>query len=160
REFGMSPLFDNAIDSLQTGMHFFRDGKPKHAMLLVFHSIELLLKELLSRQNPILIFRNIDKVITDDSQTVGLTDALVRIHNLGIILSADERATLVALQRRRNRIEHHRYESELGDRETLGRSLRFIMSFIHLHLSDKLSNYIDSSLLQEIENLILHYSER
>jgi hypothetical protein len=156
----MSPLFDNAIDSLKTGMQFFKDGKQKYALLLVFHSIELLLKEMLSRRDPILIYRNIDKIITDDSLTVGLAEALIRFENLGIPLTDAEKKTVIALQRRRNRIEHHRYDSLWNDKETLGQSLRFIMSFTVTHLQESLNDHIDMELLKEIENIILSYSER
>jgi hypothetical protein len=155
----MSPLFENAVDSLEVGMQFFKDRKPKFAMLLVFHSIELLLKEQLSRKNPILIYRSIDKVISDDSQTVGLAESLVRFQNLGINLTEDEKETLVALQKRRNRVEHHRYDPHNDDRETLGRSLRFIRMFVANHLGDDLKTHIDNAFLVEIDQLILSYEE-
>lgn len=156
----MSPLFENAVDSLQTGMQFFRDKRPKFAILLVFHSIELLLKELLSRQHPVLIYRNIDKKITDDSQTVGLAETLVRFQNVGVTLTKQEQETLKTLQRRRNRIEHHRYEPETDDHDTLGQSLKFIMSFVVTHLHDELGKHIAESLLHEIEAIVLSYDER
>ena len=55
---------------LRIGMEFFlkEDGysSRKHAILTVFHAIELLLKERLAQTNPILIYKNIDAKITDD----------------------------------------------------------------------------------------------
>jgi len=154
------PLFENAVDSLETGMQFFRDKKPKFAILLVFHSIELLLKELLSRQHPVLIYRKIDSNITEDSQTVGLAETLTRFKNVGISFSKDETETLKALQRRRNRIEHHQYAPDADDHDTLGQSLKFIMSFIATHLNDDLKQHIDEALVHEIEAIILSFDEQ
>jgi hypothetical protein len=75
----MSDIYDNAVDSLRIGMEFFLKetgySSRKHAILTVFHAIELLLKECLAQTNPILIYKNIDAKITDDAQTVGVREA-------------------------------------------------------------------------------------
>ena len=64
RRKSVSPIFQNAIDSLRIGMEFFQResgySSHKHAILTVFHAIELLLKEQLHRTNPVLIYKNID----------------------------------------------------------------------------------------------------
>ena len=110
----ISPIFENAIDSLRIGMDFFQRessySSHKHAILTVFHAIDLFLKERLHRTNPVLIYKNIDKKVTDESFTVGLADAITRLENTGIKLPADQRAILEKIQGRRNRIEHHRYD--------------------------------------------------
>lgn len=112
----ISPLFENAIDSLEVGMKFFMDqatvSANKHAILTIFHSIELLLKEALYRVNPILIYRKIDQKITDDSITVGLPEIFSRFDNLNIRLSSEEKTDLIDLKKKRNRIEHHKYNIE------------------------------------------------
>jgi hypothetical protein len=45
----MNALYENAVDSLRIGMEFFLKEKNyssrKHAILTLFHAIELLLKE-------------------------------------------------------------------------------------------------------------------
>ena len=55
RRKSISPIFENAIDSLRIGMEFFQRessySSHKHAILTVFHAIELLLKERLHRTN-------------------------------------------------------------------------------------------------------------
>jgi hypothetical protein len=75
----MSPIFENAVDSLRIGMQFLQKesgySSRKHAVLTVFYAIELLLKEQLHRTNPVLIHKNIDTKICEDSHTVGLDDA-------------------------------------------------------------------------------------
>ena len=61
RRKSISPIFENAVDSLRIGMEFFQRessySSHKHAILTVFHAIELLLKEQLHRINPVLIYR-------------------------------------------------------------------------------------------------------
>src|SRR5438105_2633151 len=72
---GLSAIYLNAVDSLRIGMEFFLKesdySSRKHAVLTVFHAIELLLKEQLSQTNSILIYKNIDAKITEESLTVG-----------------------------------------------------------------------------------------
>jgi hypothetical protein len=99
----MSAIYENAVDSLRIGMEFFLTEKNyssrKHAILTVFHAIELLLKECLAQTNPILIYKNIDVKITDDAQTVGIREALTRLENLGRGIPAKEKKTIENIQR-------------------------------------------------------------
>ncbi|MBU1626672.1 hypothetical protein KKB18_04815, partial [bacterium] len=87
----MSDLFDNAIDSLKVGIEFYLQENYKHAILNIYHSIELFLKEKLFIINPILIYKNIDKPINDDSLTVSLNDILSRFSNLSICLEKEKK---------------------------------------------------------------------
>ena len=71
--------------SLRIGMEFFLkdDGysSRKHAILTVFHAMELMLKERLAQTNSILIYKNIDAKITVDAMTVNVREALTRLEN-------------------------------------------------------------------------------
>ena len=71
-----------------SGLEFFRKessySSRKHAILTVFQAIELFLKEHLFRTNPILIYRNIDARIAEDSLTVGIRGILIRFENIGL----------------------------------------------------------------------------
>ena len=82
----MSDIFNNALDSLEFGIRVYLFGEyetaHKHAILNVFHSIELFLKEKLYRIHPILIYKNIDNLINDDSLTVGLREILLKYNNV------------------------------------------------------------------------------
>ena len=73
-----SAIFENAVDSLRIGMEFFLKetsySSRKHAILTVFHAIELLVKDRLAQTNPILLYKNIDIKITDDAQTAAAPD--------------------------------------------------------------------------------------
>jgi hypothetical protein len=158
-----SPIFENAIDSLVIGMEFFRRetsySSRKHAILTVFHAIELLLKEQLHRTNPILIYKNIDKKIEADSFTVGLADSIARLENTGIEIPKDQKAIVEKIQARRNRIEHHRYDHKAEDETTIAEALKFIFYFVELVLRSRLEDYIDHKLLALMRRQVLAYNE-
>jgi hypothetical protein len=157
-------IYDNAVDSLRIGMESFLKetgySSRKHAILTVFHAIELLLKERLAQTNPILIYKNIDAKITDDAQTVGVREALIRLENLGIGIPAEEKRTIENIQRVRNRIEHHRYDhSEVEHDVIIAASLKFILYFIEFELQRKLEGHIDGTILRDISRRVFEYNE-
>ena len=159
-----SPIYENAIDSLRIGMEFFlkEDGysSRKHAILTVFHAIELLLKERLAQTNPLLIYKNIDTKITDDAMTVGVREALTRLENLGLGIPAEEKETIENIQRVRNRIEHHRYDhNEKEDDAVIAASLKFILFFVEFVFERKLDGVIDAKLLRDINQRVFDYNE-
>jgi hypothetical protein len=161
----MSAIYENAVDSLRIGMEFFLREKNyssrKHAVLTLFHAIELLLKERLAQINPILIYKNIDIKITDDAQTISIREALTRLENLGLGIPAEAKKTIENIQRIRNRIEHHRYDhSEAKDDAIIAASLKFILYFVEFQLGQKLEGHIDGSMLRDINRRVLEYSER
>jgi hypothetical protein len=159
----MNALLENAIDSLKVGMDFFiKDEYPysnKHAILTIFHSIELILKEYLYRKNPILIYKNIDKPINEDSSTVGIDSLFLRLENLKIGLPEEYKIIIRKIKKRRNRIEHHRYERDENDSSVIGEALKFITYFVEDKLNVELSDHIDPVLLDNIEKTIFNYQE-
>lgn len=161
----VSAIFENAVNSLRIGMDFFLKeasySSRKHAILTLFHAIELLLKERLAQTNPILIYKNIDTKITDDAQTVGVREAIARLENLGLGLPTYEKKTIEDIQRVRNRIEHHRYDhGAQEDDAIIASSLKFIMYFVEVVLHRKLDAQIDGETLQEITRRIFDHDER
>jgi len=160
-----TPIYTNAIDSLRIGMEYFRQqssySSRKHAILTVFHAMELLLKERLAQTSPILIYRNIDKKITHDSPTIGVREALVRFDNLGVPFPKEHRDTIESIQRIRNRIEHHQYDHEAkSDEAIIAASLKFILYFIEFTLQRKPSADIEATLLRDITKRVLEYDEQ
>jgi hypothetical protein len=161
-----SDIYRNAVDSLKIGMEFFLKADEdnyssrKHAILTLFHSIELFLKEFLFRENPILIYKNIDAKITEDSLTVGIKDILTRLDNLQHSIPADEKAIIEKIQARRNRIEHHRYDHKEEDTTVIAESLKFIMYFVEFWLEAKVDTEIGPELLARIQRIIFSYNER
>jgi hypothetical protein len=160
----ISPIFENALDSLRIGMEFFQKegsySSRKHAILTVFHAIEMLLKEQLHRTNPILICKNIDKKIGDDSYTVGLDDAITRLENTGVHFEKDQKEIVGKIQARRNRIEHSRYDHKDKEDETIiAEALKFTFYFSELVLDAKLEDHIDHKLLVEMRRRVMEYNE-
>ncbi|WP_156042126.1 hypothetical protein [Bradyrhizobium sp. URHD0069] len=159
-----SAIYQNAVDSLRIGMEFFLKEESyssrKHAILTVFHAIELFLKEQLARSNPILIYKNIDAKITDEAMTVGVREALARLENLGLGIPDEEKRTIENIQRVRNRIEHHRYDhNEKEDNAIIASSLKFILYFVEFVLERKLDGDIDGKILRDICRRVFEYSE-
>lgn len=160
----MSPILENALDSLKVGMQFYMSGNQystrKHAILTVFHSIELMLKEHLYRINSILIYKNIDKKITEDSVTVGLLEILIRLENLQLGMPEDQTKVIRSLQSKRNRIEHHRYDHKDEDRELISQALRFVLYFMEFQLNEQPEGLIELALLTDIRELVEDYNDR
>lgn len=132
----------------------------KQAILTLFHAIELFVKEYLFRINPILIYKNIDKKITDDSFTAGISELLIRLENLDVAIPPDQIKAIKKIQGIRNRIEHHRYDKKGEDEQTISESLRFILFFVEHFLEENLETDIDPDTLREIQRLVLEYNER
>ena len=149
----MSEIYANAVDSLRIGIEFFLKvpsySSRKHAILTLFHAIELFLKEHLHRTNPILIYRNIDAKITEDSLTVGIKEILVRLENLGLGLPIVPLAVIEKIQKRRNRIEHHRYDHKEEDELIIAESLQFILFFVDDVLKKKLEDDTPAEVLRK-----------
>lgn len=157
----MSDILDNALDSIRMGLTHYLDEKlgtrDKWAILELFHAIELLLKERLHQEHPLLIYRNLDKPVGDDAQTVGMQETLGRFANLGVEIPNEYLKILLDLQRRRNRIEHHRFAPDASHRPVLGEALKFINYFIEEHLGEGLEDHVPPELFREAKQLILSY---
>lgn len=160
----MSDIYENAVDSLRIGVeHFLKESNyssRKHAILTLFHAIELFLKEQLYRANPILIYRNLDVIITDDSMTVGIKEALTRLENLGLGLPKQSREVIEKIQKRRNRVEHHRYDHKEEDEAAISDSIAFILFFAEGVLNAKLENDVSPETLCKIQNLVYDHQDR
>jgi hypothetical protein len=160
----ISPIFENAVDSLRIGMQFFQKesgySSRKHAILTVFHAIELLLKEQLHRTNPVLIYKNIDKKICEDSFTVGLDDGITRLQNTGVDIPKEQWDIVEKIQVRRNRIEHHRYDhKEQEDELVIAEALKFIFYFAELVLRTRLEDHINHKLMVAMRRRVFEYNE-
>lgn len=159
----MSEIYANAVDSLRIGIEFFLKepgySSRKHAILTIFHSIELFLKEHLYRTNPILIYRNIDAKITEDSLTVGIKEILTRLENLGLGIPKVLQPAIEDIQKRRNRIEHHRYDHKEEDELIIAESLQFILFFVDDVLKMKLEADISAETLREIQRIVFKRNE-
>ena len=161
----MSAIFDNALDSLRIGFEFFERERSyssrKHAILTIFHAVELFFKEALARNNPILIYKNIDVRIADNSLTVGLREILVRFENIGIKLPEEQKKAVERIQKIRNRIEHHRYEhDEQEDDLIIAEALKVVLFFNEFVLDTRLGDIVGAELFDRMQRRVLEYNER
>lgn len=158
-------LLENALDSLEMGIHFFLSegyaNAHKHAILNIFHCIELLLKERLRRESAIFLYHEAsERLITEKSKTIGFNDIFSRFKKLNIFLEKDDRKNLDDLQLKRNIIVHFEFIPSESDADIIGLALKFIKKFMEEHLDTKLKNEINSGLYLQIEELVDAFEER
>jgi len=142
--------------------HYLDTGlqtRDKWAILELFHAIELLLKERLWQEHPLLIYRHVDRPTTADAQTVGLQETLARFANLDVELPQQYVTILKDLQRRRNTIEHHRFLPDTSHRQVLGEALKFIVYFLREHLDEDVEDHLQPELFAQVRELIFEYEE-
>jgi len=157
----MNEILDNALDSLRMGLRHHLDDRLEHrdkwAILELFHSIELLLKERLFQEAPKLIYQHPDKPIGDDCLTVGLDEALGRLEEIGLDVPDEYVAILGDLRRRRNRIEHHRFVPDASHRRVLGQAIKFIGYFLEDELGEELKDHLPHDLFHRAKELLIDY---
>ncbi len=160
----MNALYANAIDSLKIGCGYTvgntESAKRKQAILTIFHAIELLLKERLYREHPLLIYRNLSVKIEADSLTVGVKEALIRLESIGVTIPKAPKDVIEKLQGRRNRIEHHRYEDEVTDHQIISESIAFSFFFIEAILEEDFHRDMGVDLMREIQSVVFSHDEQ
>lgn len=116
----------------------------KFAILSLVQSIELSLKELLSRQHPFLIYKDVDK----PKNTVGIEQATSRLRSIAsVALSSDESSALKTAVDIRNSVVHHQVDASIADLKLIfARLLGFLNDFHRKHLDEALQEQIDDEL--------------
>lgn len=158
------PIFDNAVDSLEHGIRMYQDANypnaHKHAVLAIYQAVELFLKDALCRVNPVLIYCDLDKRITEDSRTVGYKEAITRLGNVGVVLDEKAKPSIERLQKRRNRIEHREYKPSDDDKNYIAEALKCVYDFVPQYLkTEELSSYVDDNLWTELQTFMLDYEK-
>ncbi len=160
----MGDIFENAVDSLERGVSSHLDtnlpNRQKWAILQLFHAIELFCKERLLREHRLLIYRHIDKPIRDDSLTVGFDEIVGRFTNLGVEIPAQYLTILKDLRKRRNQIEHYKFEPNASHDFVLGEALKFIDWFLKAHLDVSIEVVLPDHLYERTAHLIRTYEEQ
>ncbi|WP_409068369.1 hypothetical protein ACFLKB_13040 [Clostridium sp. FAM 1755] len=83
-------LLENAMDSLSEAIDYYVNGKTyadercyKFCVIMLYHSAELILKEILVREHKTLIYEQIDHYKNGKgTKTIGLRVALMRVRNI------------------------------------------------------------------------------
>lgn len=112
-------LVENALDSLREALSYYHEGDEegnatqyKFSILLSAHCVELLMKEILRRNHPALLYENIDQVkdiYSEDNQTVGYKTAIQRVKKLCSVELYQYENYINELGLVRNKIQHFKY---------------------------------------------------
>lgn len=143
-------LLENAIDSLNEALAKYQEGKDgnekayKFCVQYLSHFFELLLKYYVTQSHPLLIYKNpFSKTISEESQTIGLYEAINFLKNEGHEITEKFEKDLKWLKKLRNSIEHHKFEMDVDEvEETIGRLMSAVVEFDESHENIDLSSYI------------------
>lgn len=138
-------LIDNAKDSLSHAVeHLINFGNApevrdyKIAICDLYHAIELLLKERLTKIHPAFIYEKIDQYGSSDARTVTALGALQRIRTLDKVKLLGQYKNIVkSCGKVRNKIEHFSFEvSSNQAKAIIGSMLSFIFWFARTQLNE------------------------
>lgn len=170
---------NNAFDFLELSLELFVQARStknqkywKHALLNIIFCIELLLKERLTREHPILIIQNIDRhrPITRETKTVSWNVAIERLKLvLGEGFEKIDSGRLNLAHKIRNQILHYDVILEFPDAyHTYANLMNFVRGFyseylaeseddlvwkhlnINLHELDEIHDLLDYAFIEEI----------
>jgi chaperonin cofactor prefoldin len=157
-------LFDNAIDSLNEALVKYQEGKNgnekayKFCVLHLSHFLELLLKYYVSKNHPLLIYKNPFLKNVKKSQTIGLYEAINFLKNGGYDISPNFEKDMDWLKKLRNDIEHHTFSMDKNEVEkTIERLASAVVEFDELHEDINLSSYISTEQYDLFHRLAKNY---
>lgn len=116
-------LLENSMDSLSEAIDYYTDGKKnsdercyKFCIFLLYHSAELILKEILNREHKVFIFERIDDYADKKNmQTIGFKKALERVHSICGINLGKYHSYLDDLGAIRNKIQHYEVNADVSE---------------------------------------------
>lgn len=129
----------------------------KYAILHLVQAIELSLKELLRREHPVLIYKNIDK----PKETVSLNYAAGRLQKIcNIKFEKDDMDTLTLASNYRNQIVHYEFSFKQEEIKPIyAKLLGFLQSFNTEHFKANLDDIIEGDVWKEAVNIIEYAEE-
>lgn len=156
-------LLENAIDSLNEALAKYQQGLDGNGMAFKFcvqhlsHFLELVLKYYVTQSHPLLIYKNpFAKDITEESQTIGLFEAINFLKNEGHEIPDKFESDLRWLKKLRNGIEHHKFSMKLEEvQDCIGRLMSAVVAFDESHDILDLSAHISKDqydLFHELAN--------
>lgn len=129
----------------------------KFAILNLVQAVELILKELLRKEHPRLIYKNID----DPKETVSLNFAVTRLQKIARIKFKDEDLnTISAASKYRNNIVHYEFSFPLQEIKLLyAQLLGFLQSFVQEYFSKTLNEIVFDEEWEEAVKILEYSSE-
>lgn len=137
-------FFDESLEFLKEALQNFDDEKFRFASLHAAMATEMILKERLARENPILVMDNIDKV--GDKFTATMKKVIPRLLNLGVDLKEDSEL-IKEIVDLRNEIAHRGYQSDPKRvKNLLAACFGFISKFSEKELQEDLKDHLDDDV--------------
>ena len=129
----------------------------KYAILNLVQAIELALKELLKKEHPILIFKNID----NPTETVSLQFAVARLQKISkIIFDKDDLDTISLASKYRNEIVHYEFSFKIEEIKLIyAKLIGFLQSFTNKYFKKDLNEIVQADLWEEALNIIEYSNE-
>jgi len=123
--------FDGAINLIAWKDNNCDKSSLKHALSMIAHAIELLLKERLRKSHPAFIWENVDKYPSLEAKTVSCRVALNRLKSIsGLKFDDTDLKNLDSLINTRNAIEHFEWNASVKESKTiLGVAISFLIDF-------------------------------
>ncbi|SFF92242.1 hypothetical protein SAMN05660649_00005 [Desulfotomaculum arcticum] len=155
-------MLQNSMDSLSEAIEYYINGKKytdercyKFCIFMLYHSAELILKEILYREHKVLICERIeDFKNSGDIKTVGLKESLKRVHRICQIDLGRYHNYLIVLADNRNKIQHYEFNIDV---ETLIKviisSFSSIEYLVHSVLNTHFDDFGDLITQEQIEEL-------
>ncbi len=162
-------LLENAIDSLDEALRKYHEGEDgnakayKFAVLHMSHFIELIFKHHISKQHPLLVYKNPFAPKLDRAKTITFWDSINFIsHETGEIdAKSDFRRDLDWLKKLRNDIEHYKFDMNVAQvRETLGRIFRSLLEFLEFFSDVQLEGHISKDTAAMFKVLSDEYEQK
>ncbi|PHR71108.1 MAG: hypothetical protein COA66_10330 [Arcobacter sp.] len=127
------------------------------SILHLIQGLELMLKHLLNKEHPILIYENIDK----PKNTVSLKQALERLINISNVdIEPNEIKIINRAISQRNKIVHHEYELNPYQQYSIFIQLfEFIHYFHKKHFKIELHDFIDKKLWRRESELLSDFKQ-
>jgi len=155
-------LLDNSYAFINESIANARRSKssPRYwsfAILHLIQGLELLLKQVLKNEHPVLIYENIDK----QRNTVSLSQALERLINIsGIDIEEQEKKIINRAVQQRNKIVHHEYNvNELHMKSIYLQLFEFVHYFHFKHISLELHDFINKKMWRTEAELLSEFRE-
>lgn len=129
----------------------------KYAVLHLVQAIELSLKELLRKEHPILIYKNIDK----PGDTVSLHLGVKRLENISkIIFNQEDLKSIDLASSYRNQIVHYEFSFKIEEIKSIyAKLLGFLQSFVNKYFEKSLDDIVKEELWREALNIIEYSDE-
>ncbi|MCM3044069.1 hypothetical protein [Bacillus altitudinis] len=158
-------LLENAMDSFDESISYFIRAEDeeesryyKFSILLLAHTTELMLKEILKEKgHHLLIYTEIDKIKPNrlsDAHTVNLEQSLNRLKLVGISIPDYIDRKIRGIYNERNKIQHFEIDLSKGEASKIvSEGIVAIQYLLEEIIGDNINDYLEEDLIEEIREI-------